>query len=45
MDNKIINTKQFSDTDVQEVKRLNSQSGISYNEALSRLAKKYNEKR
>lgn len=31
-------------TDVEEVKRLNSQSGLSYNEAKELLARAYNER-
>ncbi len=38
-------TKQYSDTDVEEVKRLNANSGLSYNEALQLLAKQYNEQK
>ncbi|MBM6619812.1 hypothetical protein [Bacillus suaedaesalsae] len=36
-------TKKFSDTNIEEVKRLNAQSGLSYNEVFSLLAKRYNE--
>jgi uncharacterized protein YidB (DUF937 family) len=43
MNKKPFSTKQYSDTDVNEVKQLNAQSGLSYNEALSLLAKQYNE--
>ncbi|MEH7224328.1 hypothetical protein V7112_11030 [Bacillus sp. JJ1566] len=39
------NTKQYSDTDVEEVKRLNANSGLSYNEALQLLAKQYDEQK
>lgn len=38
-------TKQYSDTDVEEVKLLNANSGLSYNEALQLLAKQYNEQK
>ncbi|WP_449536703.1 hypothetical protein [Ferdinandcohnia sp. Marseille-Q9671] len=38
-------TKQYSDTDVEEVKKLNANSGLSYNEALQLLAKQYNEQK
>ncbi|MFS0822998.1 hypothetical protein [Bacillus sp. 1P02SD] len=38
-------TKQYSNTDVEEVKRLNANSGLSYNEALQLLAKQYNEQK
>jgi hypothetical protein len=42
MENKRINTKIFSDTNSDEVKRLNAQSGLSYNEVFTLLAKKGN---
>ncbi|WP_453995515.1 hypothetical protein [Bacillus nitroreducens] len=38
-------TKQYSDTNVEEVKRLNANSGLSYNEALQQLAKQYHEQK
>lgn len=38
---KPFNTKKFSNTDVEEVKRLNAQSGLSYNEVKQLLAFKY----
>ncbi len=38
-------TKQYSNTNVEEVKRLNANSGLSYNEALQLLAKQYNEQK
>ncbi|WP_246942089.1 hypothetical protein [Bacillus pinisoli] len=34
-------TKQYSQTDVEEVKRLNAQSGLSYNEVFALLGKRY----
>lgn len=34
-------TKQYSNTNVEEVKRLNAQSGLSYLEVKELLAKKY----
>lgn len=33
--------KQFSSTNVEEVKKLNAQSGLSYNEVFALLGKKY----
>lgn len=45
MNSKGYSTKQYSDTNVEEVKRLNANSGLSYNEALQLLAKQYNEKK
>ncbi|WP_010284091.1 hypothetical protein [Bacillus timonensis] len=42
---KEFSTKQYSDTDVEEVKRLNANSGLSYNEALQLLAKQYREQK
>ncbi|MCH1624701.1 hypothetical protein [Fredinandcohnia quinoae] len=44
MNQKQFSTKQYSDTNVEDVKRLNAQSGLSYNEVLQLLAKQYNEK-
>jgi hypothetical protein len=38
---KPFSTKQYSDTNVEEVKRLNAQSGLSYNEVKELLAAKY----
>ncbi|WP_226666817.1 hypothetical protein [Metabacillus litoralis] len=38
---KFMNTKQFSDTNIEEVKRLNAQSGLSYNEIKEKLAIEY----
>jgi hypothetical protein len=35
------NTKKYSNTNVEEVKKLNAQSGLSYNEVLSLLAINY----
>ncbi|WP_176551012.1 hypothetical protein [Bacillus sp. AFS040349] len=35
------NTKKYSNTDVKEVKRLNAQSGLSYNEVKQLLAQQY----
>ena len=41
-DNKpTFSTKQYSNTDVDEVKRLNAQSGLSYNEVFTLLGKRY----
>jgi hypothetical protein len=37
-------TKQFSDTDVEEVKRQNANSGLSYNEVFALLGKRYLER-
>ncbi|HZH62626.1 MAG TPA: hypothetical protein VEY70_24310 [Metabacillus sp.] len=37
-------TKQYSNTNVEEVKRLNAQSGLSYREVKELLAKKYTNK-
>ena len=34
-------TKKYSNTDVEEVKRLNANSGLSYREVKELLAKKY----
>ncbi|MBD8070202.1 hypothetical protein [Bacillus sp. PS06] len=34
-------TKQYSNTNVEEVKRLNANSGMSYNEVMALLAKNY----
>lgn len=39
--NKRLSTKQFSDTNIDEVKRLNANSGLSYNETLELLAFNY----
>lgn len=36
-----ISTKQFSHTDVGEVKKLNAQSGLSYNEVFALLGERY----
>jgi hypothetical protein len=44
MKNSHFSTKQFSDTNVEEVKKLNSQSGLSYNEVFALLAKRYNDR-
>ena len=38
-------TKKYSDTDVEEVKRLNAQSGLSYREVKELLAKNFNHKK
>ncbi len=35
-------TKKYSNTNVEEVKRLNAQSGLSYREVKELLVKKYN---
>lgn len=40
---KPFSTKEFSNTNIEEVKRLNANSGLSYNEVLALLAKKYEE--
>jgi len=45
MSKRIINTKQYSNTNIEEVKRLNANSGLSYREALELLAHKYNQKK
>ncbi|WP_456278593.1 hypothetical protein [Bacillus sp. AK128] len=37
-------TKQFSDTNVEEVKRQNANSGLSYNEVFALLGKRYLER-
>lgn len=42
MNKNSFSTKKFSNTDVEEVKRLNAQSGLSYNEVFALLAKRYN---
>jgi hypothetical protein len=42
--NPFISTKQYSDTDVEEVKKLNAQSGLSYNEVFALLAERYNDR-
>lgn len=34
-------TRKYSNTDIDEVKRLNAQSGLSYNEVFELLAKNY----
>ncbi|WP_169891133.1 hypothetical protein [Litchfieldia alkalitelluris] len=39
--NQNFSTKRFSNTNVEEVKRLNGKSGLSYNEVLELLAKNY----
>ncbi|MFC4322701.1 hypothetical protein [Litchfieldia salsa] len=39
------NTKQYSDTNIEEVKKLNAQSGLSYNEVLALLAMNYERSR
>ncbi|MFT4417230.1 hypothetical protein ACLM5H_25690 [Fredinandcohnia humi] len=44
MTTKEFSAKQYSNTNVEEVKRLNANSGLSYNEALQLLAKQYNER-
>jgi hypothetical protein len=36
-----LSTKQYSDTDIDEVKKLNAQSGLSYNEVFALLGKRY----
>ncbi|WP_260471880.1 hypothetical protein [Bacillus sp. HMF5848] len=36
-----MNTKRFSNTDVQHVKQQNAQSGLSYNKVKQLLAEKY----
>lgn len=41
---KPFSTKEYSNTDVEEVKRLNANSGLSYNEVFALLAKQYEEK-
>ncbi|MFD1738500.1 hypothetical protein ACFSCX_18420 [Bacillus salitolerans] len=40
---KVFSTKQYSNTDIEEVKRLNANSGLSYNEVFALLAKKYHD--
>ncbi|MBI0575924.1 hypothetical protein IEC97_01010 [Neobacillus cucumis] len=42
-----INSKKFTSvgTDIEEVKRLNSQSGLSYNEVKKLLAEQYQKNR
>jgi uncharacterized protein YoaH (UPF0181 family) len=40
----LLPTKQFSDTNVEEVKKLNAQSGLSYNEVFALLAERYKER-
>jgi predicted DNA binding CopG/RHH family protein len=35
------NTKQYSNTDIEKVKQLNAQSGLSYQDAKRLLALKY----
>ncbi|MGM7721965.1 hypothetical protein [Metabacillus sp. Hm71] len=42
---KPFSTKKYSNTDVEEVKRLNAQSGLSYNEVKQLLAEKYRKER
>jgi hypothetical protein len=37
-------TKQYSDTDIEKVKKLNAQSGLSYNEVFALLGKRYLER-
>ncbi len=41
MNKPTFSTKRFSDTDVEEVKKQNAQSGLSYNEVFALLGKKY----
>lgn len=36
-----MSTKKYSNTDVEEVKRLNANSGLSYNEVKQQLAKEF----
>ncbi|MBM7602039.1 hypothetical protein JOC75_000009 [Metabacillus crassostreae] len=36
-----MNTKKYSNTDIEEVKRLNANSGLSYNEVKQQLAKEF----
>ncbi len=38
---KISSTRQFSNTNIEEVKKLNAQSGLSYTEVKKRLAEEY----
>ncbi|WP_158638520.1 hypothetical protein [Metabacillus litoralis] len=38
---KAMSTKQYSNTNIEEVKRLNANSGLSYNEVKQQLAKEY----
>lgn len=38
---KPFSTKNYSDTNVEEVKRLNAQSGLSYNEVKKLLGSKF----
>ncbi len=38
---KPFSTKKYSNTNVEEVKRLNAQSGLSYNEVKQLLAQQY----
>lgn len=44
MDQQPFSTKKFSDTNIEEVKRLNAESGLSYNEVFALLGKKYIER-
>jgi hypothetical protein len=41
---KPFSTRKYSNTDVEEVKHLNAQSGLSYNEVKQLLAKQYQKK-
>lgn len=38
---KMTSTRQFSNTNIEEVKKLNAQSGLSYTEVKKRLAEEY----
>ncbi|MBD1381658.1 hypothetical protein [Metabacillus arenae] len=43
--NKYFSTKQYSNTNVEKVKRLNAKSGLSYREVIALLAAKYSNKK
>ncbi|WP_342434160.1 hypothetical protein [Neobacillus sp. FSL H8-0543] len=45
MMNKSVNNRTIAGTNIEEVKRLNSQSGLSYNQVKQLLAEKYLDKK